>query len=204
MAIWIEKLGQFDFKIKHEAGKKVPHTDCLSRVPRTEEQVKNYDQVNQVNTEDKNIWSIGLGKSVEQLIEHQKVAADLIILRNWIENGRRPQIKNMAGASRTLWKLWTDFRNLQIKNDLIKRQKRVDDFNNLNLSPIKEILLFLHEHCGIFGMAKTFDRVQKRFYWPGMKKDVHEWVSSCEVCCQKKSPDQKHIHNRREPCKIYG
>ena len=94
LAIWIEKLGQFDIKIKHEARKKVPHTDCLSRVPRTEEQVKNYDQVNQVNTEDKNIWSIGLGKSVEQLIEHQKVAADLIILRNWIENGRRPpQIK---------------------------------------------------------------------------------------------------------------
>ena len=35
-------------------------------------------------------------------------------------------------------------------------------------------------------MATTFDRVRERFYWPGMKKDVHEWVSSCEVCCQKK------------------
>ena len=34
-------------------------------------------------------------------------------------------------------------------------------------------------------MAKTFDRVRKQFYWHGMKKDVHEWVSSCEVCCQK-------------------
>ena len=30
---------------------------------------------------------------------------------------------------------------------------------------------------------------------PGWKKDVHEWVSSCEVCCQKKSPHQKHIHS---------
>ena len=28
-----------------------------------------------------------------------------------------------------------------------------------------------------------------------MKKDVHEWVSSCEECCQKKSPHQKHIHS---------
>ena len=93
MARWIEKLGQFDFEIKHEAGKKIPHADCLSRVPQTEEQVKNYDQVNQVNTEDKNIWSIGPGKSFEQLVEHQKNAADLIMLRNWVENGRRPQRK---------------------------------------------------------------------------------------------------------------
>ena len=84
LARWIEKLGQFDFEIKHEARKKIPHADFLLRVPQTEDQVKNCDQVNQVNTEDQNIWSIGLGKSVEQLVEHQKNAADLMILRNWI------------------------------------------------------------------------------------------------------------------------
>ena len=45
-------------------------------------------------------------------------------------------------------------------------------------------------------MAKTFDRVRERFYCPGMRKDVHEWVSSCEVCCEKKKcPHWKHIHN---------
>ena len=102
---WIEKLGQFDFEIKHEAGNRIPHADCLSRVPQTEDQVKDCDQVNQISTEEKNIWSIGLGKSVEQLVEHQKNAADLIILKNWIKNGKRPQIKHMAGASRALWKL---------------------------------------------------------------------------------------------------
>ena len=91
----------------------------------------------------------------------------------------------MAGASRALWKLWPDIRNLLIKIDLIKRQKRIDEFNNLTQiviqrSLLKEILPFLHEHCGHFGIAKTFDRVRERFYWPGMKKDVHEWVTSCK------------------------
>ena len=166
-ARWIEKLGQFDFEIKHEAGKKIPHADCLSRVPQTEDQVKDCDQVNQINTEEKNIWSIGLGKSVEQLVVHQKNAADLIILRNWIENGKRPQRKHMAGASRALWKIWTDFRKLRIENDLIKRQKRIDEFKNLTQifiqrSLLKEILPFFHEHCGHFGMVKTFDRVRER------------------------------------------
>ena len=106
----------------------------------------------------------------------------------------------MQGASRALWKLWTDFTNLRIENDLIKGQIRIDEFNNLTQiviqrSFLKEILPFLHEHCGHFGMAKTFDRVRERFYWPGMKKDVHEWVSPCEECCTKKSPHQKHINS---------
>ena len=158
LARWIEKLGQFDFEIKHEAGKKIPHADCLSRVPQTEDQVEDCNQVNQINTEEKNIWSIGLGKSVEQLVKHQKNAADLIIRRNWIENGKRPQRKHMAGASRALCKLWTDFRNLRIEIDLIKRQKHIDEINNLTQiviqrSLLKEILPFLHEHCGHFGMA---------------------------------------------------
>ena len=200
MARWIEKLGQFDFEIKHEAGKKIPHADCLTRVPQTEDQVKDCDQVNQINTEEKNIWSIGLGESVEQLVEHQKNAADVVIPRNWIENWKRPQRKHMAGASRARWKLWTDFTNLRIENDLIKRQKRIDEFNNLTQiviqrSLLRKILPFPHEHCVHFGMVKRFDRVRERFYWPGMKKNVHEWISSCEECCQKKSPHQKHIHS---------
>ena len=195
LARWIEQFGQFDFEIKHEAGKKIPHADCLSRAPQTENQVKDCDQVNQINTEEKNIWFVGLGKSVEQLVEHQKNAAELIILRNWIENGKRPQRKHMTGASRALWKLWTDFRNLRIENDLIKRQKRIDEFNNLTQiviqrSLLTEILPFRHEHCGHFGRAKTFDRVRERFCWPGMKKNVHEWVSSCEECCK------RNLHTR--------
>ena len=115
LARWIEELGQFDFEIKHEAGKMIPHADCLSRVPQTEDQVKDCDQVNQINTVEENIWSIGLGKFVEQIVEHQKNAADLIILRNWIENGKRPQRKHMAGASRALWMLLTDFKTYGLK-----------------------------------------------------------------------------------------
>ena len=43
--------------------------------------------MNQVNTEDKNIWSIELGKSAEQLVEHQKNAAEVIILKSGLKTG---------------------------------------------------------------------------------------------------------------------
>ena len=47
----------------------------------------------------------------------------------------------MAGASRALWKILTDFRNLQIENDLIKRQKLIDEFNNLTQIVIQRSLI---------------------------------------------------------------
>ena len=46
-ARWIENLGKFDFE------KKIPHADSLLRVPQTEDQVKDSNHKNQVNTEDK-------------------------------------------------------------------------------------------------------------------------------------------------------
>ena len=38
VARWIEKLGQFNFEIKHRAGKKIPHNDCLSRINTEDEE----------------------------------------------------------------------------------------------------------------------------------------------------------------------
>ena len=35
---WIEKHGQFNFVIKHRAGKEIPHADCLSRINTEDEE----------------------------------------------------------------------------------------------------------------------------------------------------------------------
>ena len=78
--------------------------------------------------------------------------------------------------------------------------KRSDEFNNLTQiviqrSILNEILPFFHKHCGHFGMAKTFDWVREQFYGPVMRKDVHEWISASEACCQKKSTHQKYMQS---------
>lgn len=48
-----------------------------------------------------------------------------------------------------------------------------------------KLLKFLHDsawggHSG--GGEKTIQRVQKDFYWPGMKSEVRAYVRNCEVC----------------------
>ena len=46
--------------------------------------------------------------------------------------------------------------------------------------------------AGHLGIAKTLQRVRKRFYWPGAKGDVEAWVSSCDQCQKRNGPKQKH------------
>ena len=45
------------------------------------------------------------------------------------------------------------------------------------------------------GVTKTLEKLRARFYWPGHKKDVSVFVSSCLVCQQRNSPKQKHRHS---------
>ena len=46
-------------------------------------------------------------------------------------------------------------------------------------------------HCeassGHLGVAKTYDRVAREYYWPGVWHDVHDFVRSCVQCQQYKS-----------------
>ena len=44
----------------------------------------------------------------------------------------------------------------------------------------------------IFGYEKIFQRTQETFYWPGMSRDITDWVNSCEKSIAKRNPSQKH------------
>jgi hypothetical protein len=40
--------------------------------------------------------------------------------------------------------------------------------------------------AGHSGFTKTYDRVQRSFFWEGMKQDIRNFVAECEVCqCNK-------------------
>ena len=58
-----------------------------------------------------------------------------------------------------------------------------------------EILYSCHEDlfAGHLGFSKTLFRLQQRFYWPGMKKDVQYWISSCVDCASKKQPTTVNV-----------
>lgn len=57
----------------------------------------------------------------------------------------------------------------------------------------KEILSLAHEHSmsGHLGVSKTCDRILQNFYWPGLRKDVSRYCSSCHICQVVGKPNQK-------------
>ena len=59
---------------------------------------------------------------------------------------------------------------------------------------MEEMVVLLHESCGLFGYKKTSQRLQEKFYLPGMSRDIKDGVNSCEKCIARKKPHQKHKH----------
>lgn len=39
------------------------------------------------------------------------------------------------------------------------------------------------------GMSKTLDIIRRNFFWPGIVRDVREYIGSCEVCKCTKAPN---------------
>ena len=104
-ARWIEKLEEFDFEIKHEAGKKILHADCLSRVPtrlKTKSKLRSSEpneygrQKNLVHWTREICWATSW-TSKKRSRPHYTTKL--------VWERRRPQRKNMAGASRALCNL---------------------------------------------------------------------------------------------------
>ena len=51
-----------------------------------------------------------------------------------------------------------------------------------------ELLFRSHDQMGHQGMDKVYQRILKRFEWPGMKKACEKWVTGCLSCQQVKDP----------------
>ena len=47
-----------------------------------------------------------------------------------------------------------------------------------------------HDEAGHSGIAKTYDRVQRHFFWPGLKRDVAAYVKTCHTCQLTGKPNQ--------------
>ncbi|GFV86131.1 transposon Tf2-9 polyprotein [Trichonephila clavipes] len=56
-----------------------------------------------------------------------------------------------------------------------------------------DILRHFHDAptAGHLGFAKTYDRIRKRFYWPGMYRNVVRYVMHCRECQRRKSIPQR-------------
>ena len=71
----------------------------------------------------------------------------------------------------------------------------------------KKVLFVAHDgllagHCGI---RKTLGRVESRFWWPGISRDVQHYCRTCEICQKCKHNMLKFFHRKTEAaCTSYS
>lgn len=46
--------------------------------------------------------------------------------------------------------------------------------------------------AGHLGIHKTLGRIRQSYYWPGLQRDVHSYISGCEVCTRRKAATQSN------------
>ena len=62
---------------------------------------------------------------------------------------------------------------------------------------MSNVLELLHgsPSAGHFGIEKMYKRACKKFFWPCIKRDVRNWIESCDACLKRKCTKQKHRHS---------
>ncbi len=69
-----------------------------------------------------------------------------------------------------------------------------------------QILMLAHENvlAGHLGVNKTFQRITKHFYWPGVKSAVSNFCRSCDVCQRAGKPNQTVPKAPLNPIPVIG
>ncbi|GFU08585.1 transposon Tf2-9 polyprotein [Trichonephila clavipes] len=163
LARWALRLQEHDFDVKYKTGKKHSDADALSRNP-VEEETETSDKFLAVTTS-------------MNLAMEQKKDQDLAKLKLLSNSSKNEEFRFIDGIlCRKNFdpdgKLWLP---------VIPKHLRADILRHFHDAPT----------AGHLGFAKTYDRIRKRFYWPGMYRNVVRFVMHCRECQRRKSVPQR-------------
>ncbi|GFU73475.1 hypothetical protein TNCV_137611 [Trichonephila clavipes] len=163
LARWALRLQEHDFDVKYKTGKKHSDADALSRNP-VEEETETPDKFLAVTTS-------------MNLAMEQKKDQDLAKLKLLSNSSKNEEFRFIDGIlCRKNFdpdgKLWLP---------VIPKHLRADILRHFHDAPT----------AGHLGFAKTHDKIRKRFYWPGMYRNVVRYVMHCRECQRRKSVPQR-------------
>lgn len=174
---WKLKLAEYSYIVKYKPGKDNVVADALSRLD--EDRHHTSFSINTVTSDEK---EFDLGETINDDIikELQDADPEIAKLKHRVE---------LRGG---------EFNNLLLENNILfckRRKKKSYEPHGMKRlvvpTDLREmVLLACHDELGgaHLGLNKTWAKVVSRFYWPGIKEDVTNWIESCSVCAARKPP----------------
>ena len=125
--------------------------------------------------------------SVAEFVAAQLADTDLSQLREWVVQNKTPAADEIAKFGERLKELAQLREQIRLREDVLVIRRGDDQTNELILVPVsmvERIIRILHEGVGAAHQAAkaTAARLIRRFYWPGLKRDVRLYVACCPVC----------------------
>eukprot|EP00253_Pinus_taeda_P002642 PITA_02642 len=159
-ARWVDFLGNFDFEIKHLKGKENRVADALSRKVQS-------------------IYEIGISQGWSTLDQEIEVAStqdqSYLQKKHLVQNSDARSIQQ--GYTLNAAGLLCFQKKIYVPNQTSIKEKILDEKHRI-------------PYAGHPSYQKLITLLKKEYYWPGMKKDVVEYLARCLECQQVKAEHQ--------------
>lgn len=200
---WLDTLANFDFVVKHRAGKQHGNADGLSRAPHlTATEVNDLDdqavRLLALWTDTSQAWT------PEEWAVAQEEDEDLRPIRAYLRqggHGEKPETRALSGRAQLYWSY---LESLTLDSNQILRYKKVitrapgaEEQRNLAVVPSQwqsEALRKAHVASAHKGPAATVERALRYVYFPGMLKKAEEVVRTCRNCQEAGERPQPQRH----------
>ncbi|UYV84067.1 hypothetical protein LAZ67_X001053 [Cordylochernes scorpioides] len=165
LARWALRLQEYDISIAYKTGMKHRDADCLSRNPIKDKVDEMYDDFPFLST-------------IMNIKDEQKQDPYILKILDGLSDStsKDNRFKIVNGI---LYKKNFDPNGPSLLL-VVPRRLRSDILRELHDAPM----------AGHLGFAKTYDRVIRRYFWPGLYRSVKKYVSHCQECQRRKNSPQ--------------
>jgi len=81
-------------------------------------------------------------------------------------------------------------RGLKVRRGTLYMERKPNQWRRVIQCPDhEEIIRSVHE-AGHMGIHSTTNKIKERYWWPGIKKHVAEFISTCDQCQREKKPQK--------------
>lgn len=186
LARWNLLLQEYDYEIDRKTGKAYTNADALSHMNIVEAN----DMVGDINLLTMHVPAIDKYRLRDEQLRD-------VVLAHVIEPPvTDPQLKHIYQVNRQGTLCW-------VSGECVEgRQKFPNERIVVSNVMVTEVLKAYHDapYSGHYRKRKTRQKLGRRYYWVGMKKDIVDYRMKCESCQLRKTSRQR----RRAPLQIFG
>ena len=180
------RLDRFDYDIQHVPGKELYTADALSRAPLTEPQGVQC-------TLQQELAELCMLKAIENLpaatttLESYKAAQSEDPVCTVLSRYCRDGWPNKHDIDPTLKPYWEARGEISVGEGLLLRGNRIVVPKALHQETLRKL------HTGHQGIVRCRLRANSSVWWPGLSKQLKEYVSKCQECARTSIPNKEPL-----------